>query len=423
MRRTLKLSLVLALVAPMAVWIIARGGADAATATPKTVMFVGNNWDGTTDVIDPVTYKRLKRIDVAPDRAERIAAIKKDPVALAFYLAIGQLVGEGHDQFNDDMFSTPDGKILAVSRPSLADVVGINIASGKIVWRFPMEGYRTDHMGVSPDGTKLLVSDSTANKVHELNIRTGAKLREFPSGDTPHESNYTKNGTKIFHASIGRVYVPGDLNPLDSILGLGVDKIVKGKQVFQIVDNTSFQIVKKWDMGAKLAEAGYPGMSSAVRPMAVAPDERFVYLQVSYFHGFVEFDTAGAGKVTRLAVLPQSAAAQATPKSKYVLNSAHHGIAMNAAGTSLCVAGTMSDYAAIVSRKTFGYTILDVGPKPYWATTGPGGNTCWMSTSGNDQVAVIDYATKKIIKRIAVGDHPQRVREGRVAAATINAWN
>ncbi|MDR7085485.1 YVTN family beta-propeller protein [Aeromicrobium panaciterrae] len=417
MRRTLKLSLVLALIAPMAVWTIARGGADAATTTPKTVMFVGNNWDGTTDVIDPVTFKRLKRIDVAPDRKERIAAIQKDPVALAFYLAIGQLVGEGHDQFNDDMFSTPDGKILAVSRPSLADVVGINIASGKIVWRFPMEGYRTDHMGVSPDGTKLLVSDSTANKVHELNIRTGAKLREFPSGDTPHESNYTKDGGKIFHASIGRVYVPADLSGNGS-----VNKIAKGKQVFQIVDNKSFKILKTWDMGAKLAEAGYPGMSSAVRPMAVAPDERYVYLQVSYFHGFVEFDTKGAGKVVRLANLPQSAAAQKIPKSKYVLNSAHHGIAMNAAGTSLCVAGTMSDYAAIVSRKTFSYKILDVGPKPYWATTGPGGKTCWMSTSGNDQVAVIDYATKKIIKRIAVGDHPQRVREGRVAAATINAW-
>ena len=416
MRTALKSSLVLALILPMAIWAVTRSSADAATPKPKTVMFVGNNWDGTTDVIDPVTYKRLKRIDVAPDRKQRIAAIKKDPVALAFYLAIGSLVGQGNDQFNDDMFSTPDGKILAVSRPSLADVVGIEIATGKIVWRFPMEGYRTDHMGVSPDGTKLLVSDSTANKVHELNIRTGAKLREFPSGDTPHESNYTLNGDKIFHASIGRVYVPGDLNPLGS-----VDKIVKGKQFFQIVDNKTFKVLKRWDMGDKLAEAGYPGMDSAVRPMAVAPDERFVYLQISFFHGFVEFDTV-AEKVTRVALLPQSATAMKTSKSKYVLNSAHHGLAMNAAGTSLCVAGTMSDYAAIVSRESFRHTILDVGPKPYWATTGPGGKTCWMSTSGNDQVSVIDYATKKIIKRIPVGDHPQRVREGRVAASTISAW-
>ncbi|AXT86398.1 serine/threonine protein kinase [Aeromicrobium sp. A1-2] len=418
MRRPLLATIGLILLTPVIVSSVARAPADAATPPgPRTVMYVGNNWDGTADVIDATTYKRLKRIDVAPDRAARIAEIQANPVKLAYYLAIGQLVGEGHDQLVDDMFSTPDGTLLAVSRPSLADVVGISLASGKIVWRFPMEGYRTDHMGVSPDGKRLLVSDSTANKVHELELRTGRKLREFASGDTPHESNYTQNGDRIFHASIGRVYVPGQLG----LLGQAAS-VVKGKQVFQIVDNKTFQITKQWDIGQKLDEAGYPGMSSAVRPMAVAPDERFVYLQVSFFHGFVEFDTAGAGKVTRVALLPQSEAAKKTPKVQYVLNSAHHGIAMNSAGTSLCVAGTMSDYAAIVSRESFRHTILDVGPKPYWATTGPTGKTCWMSTSGNDQVAVIDYATKKIVKRIPVGDHPQRIREGRVAANVLNSW-
>ena len=46
--------------------------------------------------------------------------------------------------------------------------------------------------------------------MHELDIRTGQKLREFASGDTPHESNYTRDGQRIFHASIGRVYTPVD---------------------------------------------------------------------------------------------------------------------------------------------------------------------------------------------------------------------
>src|SRR5680860_177811 len=372
-----------------------RDTADAATAQKTTadVMFVGNNWDGTVDVIDAASYKRIKRINVIPDKDQRLTAIRQDPAKLGFYLAIQQLVGEGHDQFVDDMFSTHDGKILAVSRPSLADVVGVDLLTQKQVWRFPMEGYRTDHMGVSPDGKKL---------------------REFPSGDTPHESNYSKKGDRIFHASIGRVYVPADLTKLRPVA-----KIVKGEQAFQIVDNKTFKILKKWDMGQKMDEAGYPGYSSAVRPMAIAPDERFVYLQLSYLHGFVEFDTTGEGKVTRVAMLPQSDEAKKTPTSQYQLNSAHHGVAMNPSGTKLCAAGTMSDYAAIVDRKTFGYKILPVGDKPYWSTNGVNGTTCWMSVSGLDKVVVVDYAKAKIIKQIAVGDHPQRVREGIVGANVV----
>ena len=73
MRRILQSSLVLVLAVPLMVWAMARGGADAAVPTPKTVMFVGNNWDGTADVIDATTYKRLKRIDVIPDREERLS--------------------------------------------------------------------------------------------------------------------------------------------------------------------------------------------------------------------------------------------------------------------------------------------------------------------------------------------------------------
>jgi YVTN family beta-propeller protein len=356
-----------------------------------------------------------------------MAEILTNPDKLAFYLAIQQGVGEGHDQYTDDMFTTHDGRLVAVSRPSFADVVGIDLESGKIVWRFPMEGYRADHMGVSPSGRRLLVSDSTANKVHELNIFTGKKLREFPSGDTPHENNYTRDGKRIFHASIGRVYTPTDR----SELGAAYDT-AKGSRVFQIVRNSDMKVVKRWDMGKELAEAGYQNMSSAVRPMAVAPDERYVYLQVSFFHGFVEFDTRAkdpkqtydgeplVGKVRRVVPLPDRT--DGLPREQYVLDSAHHGLAMNARGTKLCAAGTMSDYAAIVNRETLRRKIVNVGPKPYWSTNGITGNECWVSVSGDDKVVVIDYRNASRLATVKVGDHPQRVREGHVAVDVVRAW-
>jgi YVTN family beta-propeller protein len=158
-------------------------------------------------------------------------------------------------------------------------------------------------------------------------------------------------------------------------------------------------------------------MESAVRPMALSPDEKTVYAQVSFFHGFVEFDVASE-KVTRVASLPISEKAQKLQREEYLLDSAHHGLAMNAAGTKLCAAGTMSDYAAIVSRATFAYKILDVGLKPYWSTNGLD-DTCWVSSSGDDRVVVIDYKTEREIARVPVGDHPQRVRLGAVNRASL----
>jgi YVTN family beta-propeller protein len=411
--------------AQSAVTTTGAGLPQQAASPPRDVMFVGNNWEGTATVVDARTFRPIRTIDTIPDRDARMAEILTSPDKLAFYLAIQQGVGEGHDQYTDDMFTTHDGRLVAVSRPSFADVVGIDLASGAVVWRFPMEGYRSDHMGVSPDGTRLLVSDSTAKKVHELDLRTGAKLREFASGDTPHENNYTRDGERIFHASIGTVYTPTDQPVFDT---------AKGERVFQIVRNADMGIEARWDMGEELAEAGYPDMSSAVRPMAVAPDERFVYLQVSFFHGFVEFDTqapdldgaqtyAGepaVGAVRRVVPLPDRT--NGLPREQYVLDSAHHGLAIDRAGTTLCAAGTMSDYAAIVDRTTLAHTLVDVGSKPYWSTNGPVGNECWVSVSGEDEVVVIDYETAQPVATVPVGDHPQRVREGVVAGDVLKAW-
>jgi YVTN family beta-propeller protein len=375
-------------------------------------MFVGNNWDGTADVVDARTYRRLARINTIPDRAERLAEIFANPVDAGFFLAIRQQVGEGNDQFTDDMFTSHDGRFVYVSRPSFADVVGIDLASRKIVWRFPMEGQRSDHMGISPDGRRLLVSDSTANKVHELDAATGRKTGEFASGDSPHENNYTRDGKLIFHASIGRVYTPTDR----SELSLARDTS-KGARWFQIVQSDGLRILKRWDMAVKLKEAGYEGMESAVRPMAISPDERQIYLQISFHHGFVEFDVPSE-KVLRVANLPVSEEAKRLQREEYLLDSAHHGLAMNAEGTKLCVAGTMSDYAAIVSRATFGAKLFEGIKKPYWSTNGLNG-TCWISSSGDDKVVVLDYRTERKVAEVPVGDHPQRVRLGAIKTSYI----
>ena len=385
---------------------LGAGSAEAAKKPRKRdVLVVSNNWAGTADIVNPRTFKRIKRLNVVPDKAARIAEIGADPTATFYYDSIRALVGEGHDQYVDDGFVSRNGRLVFFSRPSFADVVAIDVRTNAIRWRTHVDGYRADHMALSPDGERLLVSASTARVIDVLDTKSGAILGTIASGDSPHESNFSRDGSTIFHASIGTVYTDTDDPALDA---------TKGERVFEIIDADTLEVTKRIDMGAKMAAFGRPGMSAAVRPMAISPDERFVYFQLSFFHGFAEYDLR-ADRITRVIDLPLSDVSEGMPRTEYVLDSAHHGLAMNPKGTKLCAAGTMSDYAAIVKRGPFALQrIVPVGRTPYWSASSVDGRYCFVSVAGDDRVSVISFKTAREVARIKVGDHPQRMRTGRV---------
>jgi sugar lactone lactonase YvrE len=387
---------------------ILPGAALAAPKGQRDVLVVSNNWAGTADLIDPHTFKRLKRLDVVPDRAERIAEIQADPAHKPLYDFIRENIGEGHDQYVDDGFTSKDGRYVYFSRPSFADVVAIDVKTGEIAWRVRIDGYRADHMALSPDGRRLLVSASTARSVNVIDTARGTIVARIPSGDQPHESNFSRDGKLIYHASIGSVYTGTDAPSEDG---------TKGERVFQIIDARTLEVKRRIDMGKKVAQFGRKGMSSAVRPMAFSPDERFVYFQLSFFHGFVEYDLR-QNRVRRLALLPLSARAKKLSREDYLLDSAHHGLTINDAGTKFCVAGTMSNYAAVVRRRTLQpQRIIPVGRVPYWSTSN--GRYCFVSVAGDDRVSVISWKTAREVASIRVGDHPQRMRVGTVRTALV----
>ncbi|MGJ8671136.1 MAG: YncE family protein, partial [Oceanococcus sp.] len=192
---------------------------SAASNELRDVVVVGNNWDGTADIFDPHTYKVIKRLNIVPDRDERMAEINDGLIRRAAFHFIRHVIGEGHDQMVDDMFTSNDGRYLFVSRPSFADVVSIDVNTGKIAWRTPVEGFRADHSAISPDGKIFLVSASMAGKVHAIDTATGKIVGGFETGDQPHESNYSADGKRIYHASIGRVFIPTSVKWLDWLKG------------------------------------------------------------------------------------------------------------------------------------------------------------------------------------------------------------
>jgi DNA-binding beta-propeller fold protein YncE len=387
--------------------VVLMPGARATAAPPalQEVMFVGNNWDGTVDVIHSTgTFGRLGRINVVPDRDQRMWEIYLNPVKLAYFLGIRSGPGEGHDQLVDDMYTTPDGSALVASRPSFADVVSIDLRTGALRWRFPVSGYRADHMAVSPDGTQVAVSASTSNTVHVLDIGTGRQLGSFATGDKPHENIYTDGGRYLWNMAIGEVNTDLDAPIWD---------FTKGDRHITVVDTRTFQVVRTIDMRQRLNAFGRPDLSNAVRPAVFSPDGSKLYFQVSFFNGFIEYDVA-TDRITRIRTLPKNPLTL-DDLTTFVNDSRHHGLSISPDGGKLCVAGTMDDYATVIDRSTLREGPLVAAVKPYWATVSGDGRDCVISESGADQVTAISFATGQKVTSVAVGDHPQRVRIGHVS--------
>ncbi|WP_055624456.1 YncE family protein [Streptomyces sp. JHA19] len=382
----------------------AASAAEPSAAALREVLFVGNNWDGTAEVIKSSgDFAKIGRINVIPDKDARMAEINANPIKWIYFMAIRNSVGEGHDQFVDDMYSTPDGRSVVVSRPSFADVVSLDLATGAVNWRFPVSGYRADHMAVSPDGKRVAVSASTSNTVHVLDIETGRELGKFATGDKPHENIFTRDGKYIYNMAIGDVNTQTDAPWLDW---------TKGDRRITVVDATTYKQVKVLDMRPKLDDLGLRDHSDAVRPAVFSPDESKLYFQVSFFNGFFEYDLA-TDRITRTKTLPKNPATS-DDRTTFVNDSRHHGISMSPGGAKLCVAGTMDDYATVVDRATLTEGPLVTASKPYWATVSGDGKSCVVSESGTDQVTAIDFATGRKQVSVPVGDHPQRVRLGHV---------
>src|SRR2546423_15679884 len=97
----------------------------------------------------------------------------------------------------------PDGSRVYVSRGYLGDVLAIELATKKILWRFQTSSRRADHTALSPDGSRLFVSAISANEVQVLDAQTGKLAGSFATGSRPHGLEFTPDGKHLYNGSLG----------------------------------------------------------------------------------------------------------------------------------------------------------------------------------------------------------------------------
>jgi YVTN family beta-propeller protein len=363
----------------------------AAADQLRDVLLVGNAQAGTVSFVDSRTFQVLGTLDAIPDLEQRLAAM--NPIERIGYEIVNQQ--QGYKKFVDDVALSPDGRTLYVSRGNLADVVAYDVATGRQLWRFKVEGFKADHAAISPDGSRFVVSALTVEKAQVIDTRTGTLVTTFPTGTYPHANDYSPDNSRLYNSSIGNVGLAKILNGL------------KGKRQLTVVDPRTWTVTRTYQF-----EYG-------IRPALFMPDNKTMYAQLSYLNGLVEYDLQ-AGRIVRTVQLPLSAKAAAMSQDDYPQNSAHHGMAYS--GDRLCAAGTIDDYTAILGRPDLGvkgYVNYPTDSLPYWATTSVDGKYCFVSLSKRNSISVIDYATATQVATIPVGTFPQRERLGQLSEAAI----
>ena len=360
----------------LAAAVAASGGAVAQPGS-REIAFVANAEDATVSLVDVAARKELRRIDVNPDRAK--------PSTTA-----------GTPNFAQDTDVSPDGRTLYVSRGYAGDVAAFDIASGKLLWRTPVDPQRADHMTLSKDGKALFVSALSQHRARRLDTATGRITGEVVTGDTPHDNQVSKDGRRLYNSSIGNVGLPSD----QAASGAG------SPYQLTIADTRTLKV-----------ETQHP-FERGIRPWRLAPDEKSLYAQLSDLHGVVAYDLVSR-KIVRRLELPIG---PRVTSADWVFAAPHHGLAMSADGRTLCIAGRASDYAALVRAPALTLiATVPVGDSPGWSELADGDRLCLTANTRSDDLSIVSVAERKEVARLKLGDGPKHITVARVPSDVIGA--
>ena len=340
-------------------------------------IFVGNNKGGTVSIIDAKSLSVIATLDVIPDKVAQ-AKITQTPINQQ----VNELLGP---KYVDDLDVLPDGQTLIVSRPYFADIAAFDLNTQTLLWTLPL-GKRPDHQVLTKDGKHLFVSLLANNEGVKIDLEKRQIIGTYPTGEQPHSIVLNADESLLYNGALE-----------------GNNMVVVNTQTLEVVEDLPFP--------------------EGVRPFKLL-DNGNALAQISFFHGLVEYDLAQQ-KVIREVELPIPDFVKAIPLEKYPFFAAHHGIGIAPNKQFASVAGTVSNYVAFLSFPDLKLIkTLDAGIEPSWITNGFDEDTFFVSARKSNAVYVYAYSQQKLIKKIEVGNYPQRMTKAiwqRGVASTAQA--
>jgi DNA-binding beta-propeller fold protein YncE len=310
--------------------------------------------------------------------------------------------GPGAPNYAQDTDVSPDGRTVYVSRGYVGDVAAFDLATGRLLWRRPLDTGRADHMTLTPDGRSLFVSALLDNRVYRVATANGEITGHLVTGVYPHDNKVSHDGRWLYNTSIGPIAsLPRKAGapPLTETPGYPFQ--------LTIADTGTLQVRERIRL------------DYAVRPWQFTPGEKGFYAQLANQHAVVAYDlgTRTFGKRLDLPVKPG-----VTP-ADWDFEAPHHGLAITPDGGTLCLAARASDYAALVRAPALTLiATIPVGDAPGWAETADNGRVCLIANTRSDNLSIISIADRAEVVRLPIGNGPKHITVARLPAAVVAAF-
>jgi YVTN family beta-propeller protein len=305
--------------------------------------------------------------------------------------------------------------VRIIQTNSAGDAVSIiDPATNKVVGE--INGIEVNHgAAAAPDGSHYYVSNEAESTLDVVDAKTLKVIRSIKLTGHPNNIAIGKDGRRVYVSIAAR---PGAVDVIDTasmeraksiaVKGAVHNTYVTPDGKFVVSGSIPSKTITVID--AKTEEPVWSlTMDLGIRPMAFAanPDgsTKWIFVQLSDFHGFAVVDFATHQEVNRIK-LPD------TPPGKVAVHeggNTSHGMAVTADGKTLVVNSTLNSALYMYSLpdlKLMGSA--DVGMAPDWVTLTPDGKRAYVANAGANSVSVIDIASRKEITRIPVGQVPKR---------------
>ena len=281
--------------------------------------------------------------------------------------------------------SVPHG-LLHLTSNLKDDIVAIDLATDKIVWRKPYAGEYPDSQAITPDGKTLYVPMRAGKSWYALDAGTGEERARI---EVEHGKNYEPNDHPI-----------GGVGPHNTWMN------PSGSRVYFEVLTMPWIYFADTKTNKLTGKAG--PFSKGIRPFAVSDDEKYIYANVDWLLGF---EVAIGGKMVhrveartpaaRLAQLPN-------PPARKPHSTHSHGINIRPDQKEVWTVDGVCGYVYV-------FDVTSMPPKqiadvPIFKDPSEQPHPGWISFSIDGAYAypdggvVIDTKTKQVVARIPTSE-------------------